>query len=156
MAVTAEQVRAVLAPEEPDYAAAAALGADALPHLSQLITGDNLEFAVKAASLASQIPDDRSVDVALMAAQSPHVLVRVAVAAGLPSLTGHPIQPVVATLLNDADRGVRRLALEAARPVLDDPEVLGMVQRAATRDPAPEIRGQARELLSPRTRGADD
>lgn len=148
MAVTAEQVRAALAPEEPDYAAAVALGADALPHLSQLITGDNLELAVKAASLASQIPDDRSVDVALMAAQSPQVLVRVAVAAALPSLTGHPIRPVVTTLLNDADRGVRRLALEAARPVLADPEILGMVQRAAARDPAPEIRGQARELLA--------
>jgi hypothetical protein len=150
MAVTAEQVRAALAPEEPDYAAAAALGADALPHLSQLITGDNLELAVKAASLVTQIPDDRSVDIALMAAQSPQVLVRVAVAAGLPSLTGHPIRPAVAALLNDADRGIRRLALEAARPVLADPEILGMVRRAATRDPAPEIRVQARELLAAR------
>ena len=52
MAVDMEQVRAALEPEEPDYPRAAkSLGADALPHLERIITGDQTGLAAKAAYL---------------------------------------------------------------------------------------------------------
>ena len=46
MAVEMEQVKAALDAEEPDYSGAAKrLGADALPHLEKIITGDHTGLA---------------------------------------------------------------------------------------------------------------
>ena len=56
MAITLEQVRALLDAEEPNYAALARLGPEILPHLRTLIAGGDEYFATKAASLVSATP----------------------------------------------------------------------------------------------------
>lgn len=115
MAVTEAQVRAYLEPEEPGYpAAAAALGADALPVLERLVTDADPLLASKAAYLASLIPDEGSGRVLERAARSEHPTVRIAAAAGLPK---HPevSDDAVAELLGDRDEGVRKVARKSLR-----------------------------------------
>ncbi len=87
MATTEAQVRAYLEPEEPNYkAAAAALGAEALPVLETLVQGADPLLASKAAYLASLVPDERAARVLEQASRSEHATVRVAAAAGLQKL----------------------------------------------------------------------
>lgn len=113
MTVSEAEVRQYLDPEEPNYAkAAAALGADALPVLEQLVSGGDPLLASKAAYLASLIPDPGAARVLDVAARSPEATVRVAAAAGAqrrPDLGG-----VLATLSTDRDQGVRKVAGKAA------------------------------------------
>ena len=89
MATTEAQVRAYLEPEEPNYpAAAAALGAEALPVLDTLVRGGDPLLASKAAYLASMIPDEQAARVLEQAARSAHPTVRVAAAAGMQTQPG--------------------------------------------------------------------
>jgi hypothetical protein len=61
MAITIEQVLDQLLPDEPDYGGAAErLGPEALPHLENLVRGEDPLMASKAAYLASLIKDDRA------------------------------------------------------------------------------------------------
>ena len=55
MSVSMDDVRKVLDPDEPDYAAAARLGEEALAHLERLARGDDPMLASKAAYAASLI-----------------------------------------------------------------------------------------------------
>ena len=52
MSVTMKDVRTQLEPDEPDYAKAAQLGADAIPYLKELVNGPDTMLASKAAYLA--------------------------------------------------------------------------------------------------------
>jgi hypothetical protein len=70
MAVTSEQVRAALTPEEPDYEAAAELGPEALPHLQRLVEGADPNLASKAAYLAGRIGDPEAASILETAAAS--------------------------------------------------------------------------------------
>jgi hypothetical protein len=128
MPTTEAQVRAYLEPEEPNYqAAAAALGAEALPALETLVHGDDALLASKAAYLAALIPGERAARVLEEAARSDQPTVRVAAAAGLqkrPDVS----DDMTAALIADQDQGVRKVAAKAARG------------RAA---PAPRERGSA-------------
>jgi hypothetical protein len=112
MPVTMEQVRAHLDRDEPDYPAAAQLGANALPHLAQLVQGTDPMLASKAAYLASLIQSDRSIAVLEQAANSSHNEVRVAAAAGVRNLKQAPIS-LVDTLLKDPYVGVRKVTLRS-------------------------------------------
>jgi hypothetical protein len=78
MAITLEQVRALLDAEEPNYAALARLGPEILPHLRTLIAGGDEYFATKAASLVSRINDDRATAVLRDAANHASPRVRLA------------------------------------------------------------------------------
>ena len=78
MPVTMEQVINQLDREEPEYAQAAQLGSEALPHLVTLIRGKNLGLAAKATSLAGLINARQSADVLEIAARHPEPVVRVA------------------------------------------------------------------------------
>jgi hypothetical protein len=138
MPVTEEQVRAQLEKEEPDYTAAAQLGPDALPVLEKLVRGPDPLLASKAAYLASMIPDSRAAKVLEAAAQSPHVTVRVAAAAGLkhmPAVAEH----VMIRLIDDHDEGVRRVALRSVHGKMT-PAVRGHIEEKASRERNPVMR----------------
>jgi hypothetical protein len=110
MVVTLEQVKAVLSPEEPKYSSAAKLGPEALPHLDALVKGDNVALAAKAASLATFIQDDHSVQVLSNAAMSKHEVVRLAVAVGGKGLKVKGVDSVLKILSNDKDPSISKHA----------------------------------------------
>lgn len=113
MAITFEQVRSALMPEEPDYPAAAKLGSQALPHLKSLVEGGEPMLASKAAYLASLIDDDAAVDVLRAAAASSEPTVRVAAAAGTANLSAGRVEEVQVALATDEDPGVRAMTAKA-------------------------------------------
>ncbi len=146
--VTMEMVRAALDPDEPDYAAASALGPDALPLLSQLVgSGDSL-LASKAAYLASLIQGGMQVVQSAAASNDP--IVRVAAAAALTNVSGGAVpDQVLQGLLADADVGVRKAALQsiAANPGAN-PNVRSMATQIAANDADPYIKQLAGEVVS--------
>jgi len=113
MVVTLDQVIAVLSPEEPDYASAAKLGSEALPHLDALVKGDDLALAAKATSLASFIQDNRSVEILMNAARSKHDIVRLATAVGSPNLKVKGVDSVLRLLSADKDPSIRKRAIRS-------------------------------------------
>lgn len=135
MAVTAEQVRAALLVEEPDYPKVAKkLGAGALRHLSAIVgSGDSL-LAAKAAYLAGVIGGPTSGDVVAKAARHGEAPVRIAAAAAAGQLAGAESaraaagRPGVAAdrdsillqLVDDADPGVRKVALRSVPSSMSD------------------------------------
>lgn len=111
MPVTMKQVRACLDPEEPNYPAAAKLGAEAVPHLKKLVKDADAMLASKAAYMASLIPVESSLGVLEDAARHGDPVVRVAVAAAVGNVPGDLGSDVLAPLVGDADPGVRKVAL---------------------------------------------
>lgn len=110
MAVTMEDVRAALDPEEPDYPEAAKLGAAALPHLEVLVSSADPMLASKATYLASLIRGAKSAEIVETAARSDDVTVRVAAAAAASNLAPAGASAVLTELVGDADPGVRKVA----------------------------------------------
>jgi hypothetical protein len=131
MAVTMKQVRAVLDPEEPDYASGAALGPEALPHLDALVNAGDQMLASKAAYLASLIADPRSADVVQKAARSANPAVRVAAAAAAPNLKAGG-EEVLRGLAGDPDGGVRKVARTKLGDDALPPDDLGDAATART------------------------
>jgi len=118
MAVTSDEVRAVLDRDEPDYEqAAASLGPDALPALQRFVEGGDPNLASKAAYLAGRIGDARAAPILELAAGSPDPAVRAAAAAGAQHL-GAEAEAVLVILVDDDNPAVRKTALKAvpARP----------------------------------------
>ena len=113
MAVTSEQVRAALDPEEPDYEAAAELGPDALPHLQRFVEGPDPNLASKAAYLAGRIGDPQAAPILEQAATSDDPAIRAAAAGGVRHLPDEQADAVLQTLLDDDEPGVRKTALKA-------------------------------------------
>src|SRR3954468_2527934 len=113
MAVTAEQVRAVLDDIEPDYDRVPAMGRDALPHLATLVDGGDPRIAPKAAYAASLLGDEYAAEIVERAARSPEPTVRVAAAAALRNLEGEHAARPLRRLLGDDDTGVRLKALRS-------------------------------------------
>src|SRR5215216_3962598 len=112
MTVIREQVLAYLYQDEPHYAEAAQLGAEALPHLRQLVEEGDPELASKATALASIIDTEQSVEIVDVASRSRDPVVRVAAAVSLSNLSGVPA-PLADSMLKDEDVGVRQLTLVA-------------------------------------------
>ena len=115
MAVTMQQVRKALDPEEPDYAEAAELGPDALPHLEKLVRQGDTMLSSKATFLAALIPHGRSANVVKLAAESGDAAVRVAAAAAARLLPDVDAGAVLEPLLGDNDEGVRKVALNSVQ-----------------------------------------
>jgi hypothetical protein len=134
MAVTMKNVRAALDPEEPDYKAAAALGAEAIPHLRALVAGDDPMLASKAAYLASLIGAEGAGDVLLAAAESPHEAVRVAAADGARNLAAGEASAVLTALVADEHPAVRARA-RASVPSRPSKELARQLERV---EEAPE------------------
>ncbi|MGI8684732.1 MAG: HEAT repeat domain-containing protein [Acidimicrobiales bacterium] len=133
MAVTMEQVRAVLDPEETDYERGRALGPDALPHLEILVNTADPMLASKAAYLAGLLAGPGSAGVVAQAAASDEPTVRVAAAAAARHLAESDVEAVLTPLLADDDPGVRRVAL------------------GSVPDSAPGLRSKVEFLLSSET-----
>jgi HEAT repeat protein len=140
MSITVEQVLAKLAPIEPDYDVAATLGPDALPHLELLAASSDILLAVKAISLASMIDTARSTELLVSASQSAVPEIRVQAAWSVETLTAEAAQPIVLTLLEDADAGVRSVALKSSRKVFPSGRMPQAVQQkiAALSEDDPE------------------
>ncbi len=120
MSVTMEEVLSFLDPEEPNYdAASAALGADALPHLESLASGQDELRAAKAIWLASLIGDAGALPLLASAATSLSDEVRVASAAAARNIADSALGELIPTLLGDSDPGVRRLALAAVDQITE-------------------------------------
>lgn len=113
MAVTMQDVRSVLDPEEPDYGRAAELGPDALPHLEALVNSGDAMLASKATYAASLIKHDRSEEIVRAAAQSDDVVVRVAAASAARNMPASGSSNVLLGLVGDPDPGVRKVARAA-------------------------------------------
>ena len=110
MAVTMQQVREVLDPEEPDYQRGVALGPEALPHLDALVSSGDSMLASKATYLASLIQHALAADVVEKAARSADPIVRIAAAAAAANLSTGGDSDVLRRLENDPDAGVRKVA----------------------------------------------
>jgi HEAT repeat protein len=129
--MTKEQVIRALMPDEPNYPRiAAALGPDALPLLRELVNGNDVTLAARAASLAGRINDPRAVDVLDAATHhgAPAVRAAAAEAAERSPVAGTAV--VLMRLLDDGDIGVRRVAIEAV-PAKPTPELIAKVARLA-------------------------
>jgi hypothetical protein len=145
MAVTEQQVRAHLDPEEPNYPAAAQLGPDALPVLEQLVRGPDPLLASKAAYLAALIPHENASRVLEAAAKSSDVTVRVAAAAGLRRLPD-AAESLAMDLVDDHDEGVRKVALRSVKDKMT-PRVRRKVQERASREHNPAMRAAYAAVL---------
>ena len=146
MPVTMEQVINQLDREEPDYAQAARLGTEALPHLITLIQRENTGLAAKAASLAGFINVAESAPVLEIAARHPEPVVRVAAAASARNLTSIPTSLATA-LLDDSDVGVRKWALKALE-VHRLPGIRTKVEEIMKSDPDSGLRDRAKQIIN--------
>lgn len=108
MTVSMKDVRRVLDPDEPDYAAAAELGEEAVPHLDQLVRGDDVMLASKAAYAASLIQG--GAETVGTAADSEDPVIRVAAAAAARNLPREQARRVLRQLTVDEDAGIRKVA----------------------------------------------
>ncbi len=144
MSTTHAQVRAYLEADELSYpAAAAALGAEALPALEALAQDSDPLLASKAVYLASLIPDQRAARVLEQAARSEQVTVRIAAAAGLqqqPDVSDE----VAVDLLTDTDQGVRKVAEKSG--VLT-PALRNLIAERASSAEDPSRRAAARAVV---------
>jgi len=148
MAVTMEQVRRVLDPDEPLYELAAEqLGPDALPHLETIVRQSDEGLAAKAVYLASLIQSDRSSQVVEAAAGRQEAVVRVAAAAGAKNVAQSQRTPLVLRLLDDDDVGVRKLALRAV-PRQPEAALAAKVAALAQTEQEPALRSLAQEVQS--------
>jgi|SRR5215217_2537352 len=141
-----EQVLAQLYPDEPDYERSAQLGPEALPHLMQLVEEGDPELASKATYLASLINVQGSAEVVEKAARSTDPLLRVAAAASLSNLEEMPT-PLVESMLNDRDVGVRKLTLRS----LETQKTIGLkpkVEEIAEGDPNISLRQLASRIAN--------
>ncbi|MDR6413350.1 hypothetical protein [Pseudarthrobacter sulfonivorans] len=126
MSVTMEAVLKVLEPDEPNYARAASLGSDALPHLRTLVEGNDPMLAAKAAYAASLLEGDQGKDIVEAAAHSETASVRVAAAAAANNLPADSAAEVLMDLVDDSDEGVRKVALSSV-PADAPPELSAKV-----------------------------
>lgn len=152
MTITMDDVRAGLDPDEPDYAAAAGLGPEALPFLDRLVRGADPMLAAKAAYLASLIPGEARSAVVAAAAASAEPTVRLAAAASLRNLDEAEAGRLADVLLDEADVGVRKQALRsvarfARSTATPSAAMTERVRRVAETDPEEALRDLAADEL---------
>lgn len=144
--MTREKVLEVVRLIEPEPAAAAKLGPEALPHLRKLIRDKDVSVARRATSVATKIHDKRAVPVVALAAASEHPEVRLAAAAELWRLGAFNITKPGTQLLGDLDPAVRRRAVRSLAqigPAKLAPALGQRVQALAARDRDPATRALA-------------
>ena len=146
MPVSMVDVRRVLDPDEVDYDAASQLGADALPHLSVLVEGDEPGLAAKAAYLAGRIGDDQSEGVVALAATNSDARVRVAAASAASMLPAEAASRVLTDLVLDDDMGVQKLAVRSV-PSRPSSNLRANLQRLSETSPEGALREMATGAL---------
>jgi HEAT repeat protein len=151
MVVTREQVLKVVRRIEPEPAAAAKLGPEALPHLRKLVQDEDLSVASRSASVATKIHDRRAVPVVLLAADSPHPEVRLAVAGELWRLAEFDVAKPATRALADIDPAVRHAALRSlaqVSPASLKPALRQRIEAIGARDRHPGNRALATALTA--------
>jgi hypothetical protein len=142
-----DQVRAVLSPDEPDYARVRTLGPGALPVLAELVQGTDAMLGSKAAYAAGVIGGADAIGVLECAAASPAPAVRVAAAAAVGELGLEFGGPLLVQMLEDADTGVRRFALRSAVG-RQDPVLRSRIHALSTSDPDIQLRAEATRVAA--------
>ena len=142
MPVTMQQVLAEIDKDEPNYAAAAQLGPEALPLLQQIMDSSDPLRAAKAAWAASLIGGAASVDLLRKAAAHRDPQVRIAAAHGLRNVAAVAPAETVNRLLDDPDPGVRKGALATATH-LKRPELTEKLAAIAAQDTEEHLRAAA-------------
>ena len=103
-------------------------------------------LASKATYLASLIGTDEADAIVADAATSPHADVRVAAASAAANISPEAADPILDTLLNDSDVGVRKLAVRSVS-AQSSPEVVNKVQLLSETDEELLLRNLASEAL---------
>lgn len=147
MSITMQQVMAYLNADEPRYAEAASLGAEAIPHLVVLIEGTDIALASKAAYLAGLIPSLSSADAVRRALAHRDPVVRVAGAAALAYLPPIEATPLLIQSLDDEDEGIRRLVLDAL-PYKPSDVLYEAIEHLVRSNKHPDLRMRAAEILT--------
>lgn len=146
MAISTTQLRRLLGSDEPSYALLARLGAKILPQLAQLVADKNEYVAANAASLAGMIDHDQAIAVLERGVRSPSPEVRTAAAGALRHVKRPKASGLIATLLNDRDKGVRKFAIKAAA-TRQNPALIARVRILGERDPVVSNRALAKSVI---------
>ncbi|MFC4785587.1 hypothetical protein ACT8ZV_13995 [Nocardioides sp. MAHUQ-72] len=145
--MTREELIAALEPDEVDYERIVRLiGSEASAYLPELIAGERVDIAAKAASLAGLLESDDRLRTLEMAARSPHGVVRVAAAAAAVGVSTSEAEQLVPIMLDDADPSVRKLAIRAAAPVTQRAPVRAALARIREYDAVDALRQSAGDL----------
>jgi hypothetical protein len=148
MVVSTQEIRRELDKDELDYPAlAVAYGKAILPQLKEIVVEDVPRLASKAAYLAGSLADENSHEVVALAARSRHDVVRVSAASAVTTLpTPHAVE-ITATLLQDADPGIRARAAKSAGK-MGDASLSARLQEMAMQDTDIQVRTLAADLCN--------
>ena len=147
MPVSMTDVRRALDPDEVDYAAAADLGDEALPHLRTLVETGDPGIAAKAAYLAGLINGSHSESVVALAASHADARVRASAASAASHLDDQATERVLEGLVLDEDAGVQKLALNSV-PAQPSQNMRSQVQRVSQSARHPLLRQKASDVLA--------
>lgn len=147
MPVSMTDVRRALDPNEVEYAAAAALGEEALPHLRALVETGDPGIAAKAAYLAGLINGSHSESVVALAASHADARVRASAASAASHLDDQATERVITDLVLDEDAGVQKLALNSV-PAQPSQSMRSQVQRVSQSASHPLLRQKASDVLA--------
>ncbi|MFN0109944.1 MAG: HEAT repeat domain-containing protein [Blastocatellia bacterium] len=138
--VTMEHVRAAIYSDDPDLEQVAAiLGADALPHLEEIIREEHPRLAPKALNLAALIKDERTINIFRLATVSKDPVIRLTAAYNLRHLNLSAVADLLLLFLNDRDLGVRKFALLAMEKYVPT-ELQSKIEYLRRTDPSAYIR----------------
>jgi HEAT repeat protein len=141
-----EEIRRELDKDELDYPALAiAYGEAILPQLKAIVVEDVPRLASKAAYLAGLLAGETSHEIVALAARSRHDVVRVSAASVVASLSTHHAVDIVTTLLQDADPGIRLMAVKSAGKI-DDVALSARLREMVTQDADSHVRALAADL----------
>jgi HEAT repeat protein len=146
MAMTAVQLRTDLLADEPEYETLARQGPSILPHLRALMSDRDDYVAANAASLAGMIDHDEAVALLGLASKSPSARVRAAAAGALRNVTRPAAAGLIASLLSDRDKSVRKFAIKAAG-ARANPALMAKVGEISRTDPLPALRSLAARVM---------
>ena len=145
---TLEELRRDLEKDELNYPEfAQRYGESALPHLKALVTEDEPRIAPKAAYLAGLIAGKASHEVVSIAARSRHDVTRVAAAAATAMLPVRDAVRIALQLLDDADDGVRVMAVKSAAKI-GDPKLVARLRVMGNQDTESHVRKLAVDLAN--------
>ena len=147
MAMTLEQLRSQLSTIEPEESTYAGIGAAEIPLLEQLLQDEEAWMASRAVFALSRQPDPQAISILSRVAADPRPELRVALAASTANLPPRAANNILLTLLDDADVGVRKFAVEAVSGK-HNPAVHAKVRDIGTQDPEPVLRDVAKSKLS--------
>jgi HEAT repeat protein len=147
MAISADQLQLFLNVDEPDYDKLARFGRSIVPQLAQLVASQDEYVAANAASLAGMIGGTQAVAVLERAARSPSPFVRASSAAALGGVESPRANGLLAALLSDRNKGVRKFAIKSAGVKKSAP-LAARVADLSKRDPLPYLRSLASRVRS--------